>query len=213
MRIDIIDAEDERRPMVEALIHDRFQEVYAADVHHFMPKLLYLQSKEGEAIAALGFRPAAMERLFLEHYLDAPIEQILTRKTGRHVERASIVEVGNLADLRSGGARAAIVAVTAFLYGQGYRWVTFTGIPTLFNAFYRLGLEPETIAEADPARLSESERKEWGHYYDARPKVMYGDIHQGQEALEYSRKVLHPLWETAARQGREQRCDGDLGGG
>ncbi len=205
MRIEIIDAADSRRRQMEALIHARFRDAYDADVQHFMPYLLYLSSMQGEAIAALGFRPAAAEPLFLEHYLDRPVESIISERTGMQAERPQIVEVGNLADLRTGGARAAIVAVTAFLYGQGYRWVVFTGVPTLFNAFYRLGLEPQAIADARPNRLSKAEQDEWGHYYDNCPKVMYGDIHQGQEALEYSRKVLHPLWEKAARQGREQR--------
>ncbi|MDQ6979590.1 MAG: thermostable hemolysin [Mariprofundaceae bacterium] len=203
MLIDIIQAQDSRRKQAEAMIHARFQDAYDANVHHYMPQLLRLRSRDNcEDIAMLGFRPASIEPLFLEHYLDQPIELVIATHVGHAVARDEVVEVGNLADFRSGGARAAIVAATAFLYGSGYRWVAFTGVPLLYNAFYRLGLEPIIIAEASANRLQEAEQDEWGHYYDNTPKVMFGNIHEGQEALEYSRKVLLPLWEHAVQQGR-----------
>jgi len=206
MLIDIIEAQDCHRKQVEAKIHARFQDAYDANVQHYMPQLLRLRSRENsEDIALLGFRPASSEPLFLEHYLDQPIELVIGTHVGHAVSRDEIVEVGNLADFRPGGARAAIVAATAFLYGSGYRWVAFTGVPLLYNAFYRLGLEPTIIAEASSSCLVEAERNEWGHYYDNTPKVMFGNIQEGQEALEYSRKVLLPLWESAAQQGRDGR--------
>jgi len=203
MLFDIIDVNNSRRKQAEAMIHTRFKEVYGADVHQFMPKLLHLSSRDyHHDIAMLGFRPANEERLFLERYLNCPIETAIADHIGYPVSRDEIVEVGNLADFKSGGARAAIVAASAFLYGAGYHWVTFTGVPMLYNAFYRLGLEPVIIAEASQTCLSSKEQDEWGNYYEASPKIMFGNIHQGQEALEYNKNILYPLWEKAVLQGR-----------
>jgi len=211
MLIEIVEAQDSHRKQVEAMIHARFQDAYDANVHHYMPQLLRLRSRDNcEDIAMLGFRPARAEPLFLERYLDQPIELVIATHVGHAVARNEVVEVGNLADFRPGGARAAIVAATAFLYGAGYRWVAFTGIPLLYNAFYRLGLEPTIIAEASASRLQEEEQDEWGHYYDNTPKVMFGNIHEGQEALEYNRKVLLPLWKSAVQQGRYGRLTRSL---
>ncbi|MDQ6975290.1 MAG: thermostable hemolysin [Mariprofundaceae bacterium] len=202
MLFDIIDTKDSRRKQAERMIHDRFQEVYGANIRQFMPKLLHLSSREHHDIAMLGFRPASEERLFLERYLHDPIEIAISNHVVQPVQRDEIVEVGNLADFRSGGARAAIVAACAFLYGAGYSWVVFTGVPMLYNAFYRLGLEPVIIAEAHQASLNCKEQDEWGNYYETSPKVMFGNIHEGQEALEYNKNILHPLWEKAVEQGR-----------
>jgi hypothetical protein len=47
--------------------------------------------------AALGFRRAAGQRLFLECYLDEPIESLASAALGRQVTRESIVEIGNFA--------------------------------------------------------------------------------------------------------------------
>ncbi len=205
MLFDIIDANNSRRKQAETMIHARFQEIYGADVHQFMPKFLHLSSRDHHDIAMLGFRPACEEPLFLERYLNCPIETAIASHIGESVPRNTIVEVGNLADFQPGGARAAIVAASAFLYGVGYHWVVFTGVAVLYNAFYRLGLEPVVIAEASQACLSSKEQDEWGNYYEASPKVMFGNIHQGQEALEYNKNILYPLWKKAVAQGRMKR--------
>ena len=169
-----------------------------------MPHLVRLTTKEGEMVAAVGYRDAAAHKLFLEHYFDEPIEVVLGRRLGQDVARRDIVEVGNLADAHPGGARAAITALTAYLYGAGFRWVVFTGVTKLRNAFYRLGIEPFQIGEADPSRLDDEERRAWGRYYQAGPRVMAGDIHEGYWALEFSRTVLQPLWMGALVEGMSQ---------
>ena len=94
---------------------------------------------------------AAQRRpLFLERYLDEPIELAVARRSGRPVPREEIVEVGNLAAFGSASARLLIVALTDLLVAQGFRWVVFTGTPALLNSFQRLALEP--LALARPTR-------------------------------------------------------------
>ena len=66
---------------------------------------------------------------------------------------------------------------------MGYRWVVFTGVRRLYNAFRRLGLRPMELADADPSRLQEDEARRWGNYYRDQPKVYVGRIEDGYRRL------------------------------
>lgn len=174
---------DGDRGELEAFIHARFESIHHADVHHFLPELIGLQDSHGRLIAAAGMRPASQGALFLERYLDEPLEGVVSRLAGRAVAREQLVEVGNLAALSAGSARVIITAVTWLLAARGLQWVAFTGASTLVNSFHRLGLEPTVIAEADPQRLN-GEMASWGSYYAQHPLVYAGNIGYGHDELE-----------------------------
>lgn len=167
-----------RRAEFEAFIQQRFRQVHGADIRHFMPELFGFDDGQGVLGAVAGVRLAAQEALFLERYLDGPVEPLITATTGRPVERASIVEVGNLAASDTGNARLSIISITYLLAVAGLEWVAFTGNVGLVNSFHRLGLKPVTLCQADPQRLGE-ERHLWGRYYDSQPWVHVGNIRAG----------------------------------
>ncbi|MFG0324601.1 thermostable hemolysin [Pseudomonas sp. zjy_15] len=173
---------DQGRGELEHFIHERFASVHQADVKHYLPELLALQGSHGRLIAAAGMRPASEGPLFLERYLDEPLESAVSRVTGASADRNCMVEVGNLASLSAGSARIMIIAVTWLLAMRGLEWVAFTGAATLFNSFRRLGLVPTVLASADPARL-QGQVDQWGTYYDQRPQVFAGNIGFGFDAL------------------------------
>ncbi|WP_342116764.1 thermostable hemolysin [Pseudoduganella sp. OTU4001] len=170
------------RPELEAFIADSFRASYGAEVNHFSEVLLGARDKDGHWIAALGYTPAKLAPLFLEHYLDAPVEAAISAHARSPVDRASIVEVGNLAAHHPGAARSLIVSTTQLLNSLGLRWVVFTATVSLLNSFSRLHLQPHVLAPADPARLPDGGQR-WGSYYDTQPKVMFGDIHYGYTQL------------------------------
>lgn len=169
---------DPLRAELVQYIQQRFFDTHGADVQMFMPELLGLRSADGEVCASAGIRLAGHEPLFLEHYLDGPIEQAGMELIGRPLARASIVEVGNLAASNLGSARLCIITVTWLLALRGLEWVTFTGNASLVNSFTRLGLRPVTLCAADPLRLGEH-RHDWGRYYQTRPHVHIGNIRAG----------------------------------
>ncbi|HQT27273.1 MAG TPA: thermostable hemolysin, partial [Burkholderiales bacterium] len=107
------DAED--RKEIERFIFDSFSQSHGAHVHHFMPQLLTLRGGDGKLFAACGLRIAGSERLFLEAYLDEPIDEVISRKTGKRVGRADIVEIGNLAGFTPGIGRRLIAVLAAHL--------------------------------------------------------------------------------------------------
>jgi hypothetical protein len=121
--------------------------------------------------------------LFLEHYLDHPIEVTLQNRLRQPVRREEVIEVGNLSALYPGAARWLIVALTVMLYDEGYRWVVFTGTKALHNGFHRLGLRPVELGAATLMHLPAEERADWGSYYDHSPKVLAGSIAYGYQSL------------------------------
>lgn len=157
-----------------------------------MPCLLGLYDGEQQLQAALGVRCGQQGALFLEHYLDVPVEHCIAEHSGgSQPSRGLIAEVGNLAAVGAGHARLLIVALTDLLAAAGFRWVAFTGTPMLLNSFQRLGLGLLHLGAADGRRLGD-ELADWGSYYATQPQVMVGDVlaaHQRLQALGVYRRL------------------------
>lgn len=162
------------RAALEKFIAERFHRVHGARIAHFCAHLVGLRDDGGRLQAAAGFTPAAGRRLFVEQYVDAPVEAVLGAAAGARIAREEIVEVGNLA-AAPGMGRRLIPAIGAHLHREGYRWVVFTATRELRNAFRRLDLEPLRLAPALPARLAGGAAS-WGTYYAHEPSVMGGRI-------------------------------------
>jgi hypothetical protein len=195
-----------QRIVAEQFVHTCFKRYYQADVHYFMPMLLSLSDEQGYLQAVLGFRHANDTPLFLENYLDQPVEQLLASRIHAPVDRSRLLEVGNLAVSASGGGRWLITALTAYLSTKHCEWVLFTIGPLLQNVFSRLGLELIDLAEARKDRLPVEEQAAWGSYYDQKPRVMAGNIAQGYTALLAlceQQGDLKNLWQQALAAGRE----------
>jgi hypothetical protein len=170
------------RDELERYIHDLFAHGYGAEVKHFLPQLMSLRDESGALLAALGMRGGNSEPLFLEIYLDEPIEQRLAAVAGVAVQRDSIVEIGNLASSRSGAARWLFLALAAYLHGRGAQWAIYTVAPFLKNTFIKLGFNLHVLAHADKTRLGD-DANDWGSYYDAGPEVMAVDVAQAFHAV------------------------------
>ncbi|MEJ5059072.1 MULTISPECIES: thermostable hemolysin [unclassified Pseudomonas] len=166
------------RPVFETFIQQRFRKAHGADIRHFMPELFGMSNTADELLAVVGVRLAEGEQLFLERYLDEPIDPLISAAAEHTVDRAAIVEVGNLAASDTGSARLSIIAMTYLLAMGGLEWVAFTGNVGLVNSFHRLGLKPITLCAADPERLGD-ERDSWGSYYESKPWVHVGNIRAG----------------------------------
>ena len=189
----------------ERFVRDAFRLAYGARTEHFLPSLLTLRNDAGRLLAVLGLRPARAERLFLEQYLDQPVEQVLSAAVSAPIDRQTLVEVGNFAVGAAGGGRWLITALTAYLYAAGRSWAVFTCGPLLQNAFRRLGIELADLAAADPGRLPPEEFTRWGSYYQQRPRVMAANVqrsHAALAALFAGQCTLSALWSGALQAGR-----------
>ncbi|MES3007457.1 MAG: thermostable hemolysin [Pseudomonadota bacterium] len=179
-----------QREQLESYIHSRYAETYNANIEHFLPYLLATWGDD-TVQGVLGLRPGACGRFFVENYLDAPIERIVSELQGSSVERSLIIETGNLAGSR-GSSQLLFIALTEVLYQAGFRWVTFTATAQVSALLHRLGFAPQEICEADLQRLG-THGKDWGSYYDNKPCVVIGDVEQAWHTLrrnEFAQKVL-----------------------
>ena len=163
------------RPGIERFIREGYRRAYFARLARFMPTLMALRRNE-EIAAACGLRLAATERLFLEIYLDQPVESAVSAAAGRPVARRDIVEVGNLVIARAGFARQLITHLTNWLHAEGPAWVVFSAVPALRNNFQRLGIPLVVLADADATRIDPAARADWGSYYEQAPQVFAVEV-------------------------------------
>jgi hypothetical protein len=160
------------RAELEQFIRVVFRRAYGARIRHFMPQLMALRDAAGQLLAVCGLRHAAAGPLFLETYLDQPVEVAITTRSQQAVERADIVEVGNLAVAEPGVAPHLLASVSHYLHGTQAEWAVFTAIPVLRNSLVRLNMPLEVLGEAGLDAIAPDERPDWGSYYDKRPQVM-----------------------------------------
>jgi len=140
-----------------------------------------VNAADGRPLAVLGYRGAAHGPLFLEAYLDRPIEAVVSEQLGVEFDRARIVEIGCLAALPS-------AALVRLWHGSAMQLVAQFDIAVatltqpLRLAFDRVGLP---FTEVAPARRDRAPRtnERWGAYYDLDPVVCAGRIGVGLETL------------------------------
>ena len=171
------------RALAERFIAQVYRRNFRAHVDAFMPRLLVLRDEAGAIRGALGLRGAS-GRLFIERYLDVPIEQAIGTVAGEPVARESIVEVGHFSGLVPGTMRHLIVLLAERLHREGAEWFVFAGTRALRNTFRRMHLHPIRVASASPERLSPTERAAWGTYYDQDPSVYVGRVRVGIDTIQ-----------------------------
>ncbi len=169
-----IPPQSHRRPEAEDFIRRIFADRYNARVTSFTPNLVALEQR-GTIVAAAGWRSAQTTPLFLERYLDTPIEQAMAHLATSPIKRHHIVEVGHLAAQKPGSSIYLFRALAGYLHAEGFEWVASTATQELVGLFARLGLPPLALAAANPQRLREPVSN-WGSYYDTQPIVAVGKI-------------------------------------
>ncbi len=156
------------RPQVEATIRATFRRDHGAQLAS-LPRWLVASTDEVGVICAASLRFAA-DGFFSEHYLDQPIEQLITERTGAHPDRSALAEVGSLSAGRPGEIGELVRGIINFLQARGTRWAFFTATARLRTFLGRAGIPLLELAPADPARIATAEA--WGNYYQKDPRVM-----------------------------------------
>ena len=166
------------RSSLESRIRSGFGHHFNACIEGFMPELAAYEHATGGS-GVIGMRNAGHERLFLESYLDHPVETVVHLVSGDLVDRGSIVEVGQFViDERE------IVAdffrdLVPFLAAQGFDWVCFTGTSRIRALLARIGFAGFPVTVAAEERLGAS-RDHWGCYYEHEPIVIVGKLSDPQ---------------------------------
>lgn len=142
-----------------------------------MPTLVALQGQRGRVCGVVGFRKAAAECLFLERYLDEPVEIALAEHVGHSVARHHIVEVGNLASLSCRAACHLVAALPRMLLADDNQWIVFTATAAVRGMLAKFRAPVIELARATRDRLDDGD--EWGRYYLNDPRVIAGYLPDG----------------------------------
>ena len=163
---------DPARAEVEAFIHAVFKRAYDAEISTLMPRLIALRDNNGVLMAAFGLKKASEGPLFLEQYLDEPIESLISKKLHKPISRDEITKIGNLAVANPRNAGVLIAHVIQHSLDIGIEWCVATAHHSLQNGLIKGGRDVYPLFPADKARLSAEELAKWGSYYKHMPQVV-----------------------------------------
>jgi hypothetical protein len=161
------------RAELEAFIQAAFKRGHDATVTSFMPTLLSFRDSAGQLRGVVGLRGAHPQRLFLEQYLEQPIETAIAAATGDAVRREQVVEVGNLAGATCRSAVRMVALLPGYLLSRDYRWIVFTATSTVRSILQGFGAPLVELARADGACVAGGQDR-WGSYYQKDPRVVAG---------------------------------------
>lgn len=183
LRLHGIDTPD--RAPVERFIEQTYARAFGGRIRRHFPQLMSLQDETGRICAAAGFRLASDGPLFLEQYLDAPAERLISACFGRFTDRRGVAEIGSFACRAPGSSIILFAGLARHLSNRGCSVATATTTSLLRRTFARTGFEVVSLAEAHPDRLGD-EAEDWGAYYDHAPQVVAGRVRPCLEALTFA---------------------------
>lgn len=164
------------RKRVEDFIKSIYKKSYNADINVDYPILMSVRNEDDDILAAVGFRFADQEPLFLERYTAQPVDNIL------ECPRSEIVEIGNLASAGQGASAFLFAALASYLDNKNVRYASITGTDFLHRYFERIDLKPRKICDASIEAV-QSVGQNWGTYYDTQPRVLVGSVETGVKRL------------------------------
>jgi hypothetical protein len=168
--------------IVRNLIESVYSRVYGAAIRDHYPEICFRADDAGSVVAAAGVRRASAGRLFLESYLDAPIEEVIQSYTDEKVYRDQIVEIGNLVSNQTGQCRSFFKLLCAELHSLGFRYAVATATRPLRRIFQYAGFENHFLAVADPSCVPDG-GVQWGSYYATDPHVVFGCVTDSHVSL------------------------------
>ena len=164
-----------RRGEVEAYLESAYARAFGGRIRRHYPILMSVQDAQGAILGAVGFRLAETAPLFLEQYLDEPVELAIARSLRTPVARGNIAEIGNLACGGPGLSLLLFLSLAAHLHDVGRTHAVATATRQLRRGFARVGFDTHALSTAAPQRLADG-GTDWGDYYDRDPVVLAGAI-------------------------------------
>ncbi|HUJ96774.1 MAG TPA: thermostable hemolysin [Stellaceae bacterium] len=156
------------RARVEACIRTVYEQAFGVCNPLLADTLVALVDEQDQPLCAAGLR-TAVDGFFSESYLDGPIEDVLTDRTGRPVPRRAIFEVSTLAGRSTDISPEFLRRIAALGMCAGFLWSFFTATAHLRKLLRRLGMPVLELAPAELERVPDPAR--WGTYYAHSPRV------------------------------------------
>lgn len=177
-RFEVVHAGSAGFDAAQTLVASQYERHFGTCHHHVLPNSFNMYSGD-QLVGCAGFAGAADAPLFLEQYLDLPIEQSLA--SGTTLERAAIVEIGGLAVRHKRYVLPLMMQLAPELLQRRFSMAVCTVTAPVRGCLDKLGIAATVLGAADPARLTTAGN--WGRYYELEPQVMAGSIEAGVVAI------------------------------
>lgn len=170
------------RQLIEDFIALAYEQEFGASIEVNYPILIGLCDRAGRIRAGVGMRMASREKLFLEQYLDLPVEITLEQNLSHQVERNVIVELGGFASTGMNMSLYLLGAAAAYLATRGNEFGLVTATDKMNRLFKMFHFHTQVICRAQKHALRD-QAMNWGTYYSHNPKVIVGSIQQCLAAM------------------------------
>lgn len=180
----LYDVNNSQRLKAEEAVKRIFRTAYGADISYYLPFLLTAEINQRVA-AVVGIRSAIAQPLFLEQYLNCPIETSIKNINGLDISRKNIAEIGNLVSCKTGISRQLFIVLAFALAQANIEWVSFTATTQVEQVLAKLSLQPVIIGQASEASLANGNGN-WGSYYVDKPNVCIGNVYNAVHELKKS---------------------------
>ncbi|QFT81963.1 Thermostable hemolysin [Roseovarius sp. THAF27] len=145
-----------------------YRRTFSADTR-IRPSRLVITTDPTGAVACAASIRCNDEAFFSQQYLDAPVSELLSRRTGLAVGPVEILEVGGLACSSPFSAYPTLRALFEWGRERGISWGLFTATTEVRRLIQRARITPLMLAPADASRVLDPDQ--WGEYYDHDPWV------------------------------------------
>lgn len=166
------------RLSLESRVRSGFGHHFDACIEGFMPDLAVYRHVSG-AVGVIGIRGASDDLLFLERYVDQPIESVVSDAVQRPIPRREIVEVGQFIVDDKAIVSAFFRDLVPFLRSRGYEWVCFTATNRIRALLSKIGFSGKPVAMATQDKVG-NDAMNWGTYYQFEPCVIVGKLSDPQ---------------------------------
>ncbi|WP_293372864.1 thermostable hemolysin [Phenylobacterium sp.] len=170
------------RTRAESYLEAEYARAFGGRIRNHYPMLMSVTGGDDQVLAAAGFRLASAGPLFLEQYLDEPVEAAIARRLDKPIARDGVVEIGNLASAGPCASRILFSALAAHLQLLGATHAVATATRQLRRSFQRIRFPVAYLAKAEAERLAHG-AADWGAYYGRDPQVVVGPIGDAVPAL------------------------------
>ncbi|SFB97082.1 thermostable hemolysin [Pseudoalteromonas denitrificans] len=159
------DDNSELRAQLQSFITEGFEKAFDAHVSSFLP--LLIQLGDSKPRATLGLR-SARSALFIEQYLNAPIEKLIL--SSKPVLRNEIAELGNLYSSNRRFTVPLFMTMAVSLFLADFKYLTFSGTDQVRTLLTKLDVSFVELKDAKQDALKEG-MNDWGDYYLHAPKI------------------------------------------
>lgn len=162
---------------VEAFINKSFKKKYSTEAK-FVPSILISLNYNKRIFEVLGMGLAESGPLFLEQYLQYPIEQEIGFFYKTAIKRESIAEMGTVISFCRSTKQLLLILLINYLYKTNREWLVLLSNSEIENTLKRMHFT--TVPFSDE---SIKKKEQWAGYLNDESRIMYGHIPSAMSIL------------------------------